>query len=106
VPPSEQLSPGVASPARQHVPGEVIVQFRAGATQERIHAIIIATGARIKKNLGTLTYLLSFSSERSMDELVASLRVYPEVLHAEPNWVTRIEPPRPMPGSKPVPLGK
>jgi hypothetical protein len=105
-PPSAQPSPGVVSPARQHVPGEVIVQFRAGATHERIHEIIIATGSKIKNDLGALTYLVSFSNERPMDELIASLRVYPEVLHAEPNWITRVEPPRPLPGSKPVPFGK
>lgn len=106
MPTSAQPSPGAVSPARQPVPGEVIVQFRAGATHERIHEIILAAGAMIKKELGTRIYLVSFSNARPMDELVASLRAYPEVLHAEPNWVTRIEPPRPIPGLKPVPFGE
>jgi hypothetical protein len=105
-PPNAQPLSEIVSPARQHIPGEVIVQFRVGTTNERIHEIIAVAGARIKKDLGVFVYLVSFSNERPVDELVASLRVYPEVLYAEPNWITQIAPPRPVSGPKPGSFGQ
>ena len=83
------------------------MQFRAGTSKERIHEVIAATGASVVKDLGTpLAYLVRFSDELPIDELLARLRGYPEVLHAEANRVIRIEPPRPTPGTKPSPVGK
>jgi hypothetical protein len=106
-PPSTEPARGAESPARQNVPGEVIVQFRVGTSKERIHEVIAATGASVEKDLGTpLIYLVRFSEERPIDQLLACLRGFPEVLHAEANRVIRIEPPRPIPGTKPAPVGK
>jgi len=106
-PPSTGSSREAILPPRQHVPGEVIVQFRAGTSGERIHEIVVAIGASVEKDLGTpLVYLMRFSGERPVDEIVARLRSYPEVLHAEVNRVIRIEPPRPIPGTKLAPSGK
>jgi hypothetical protein len=105
-PHNAQPLPKVVSPTRQYVPGEIIVQFHVGTTHERIHEIIAVAGARPKKDLGALTYLVSFSNGRTMDEFVASLRIYPEVQYAEPNWITRIKPPQPISGPKPGSFGQ
>ena len=106
-PPGTGSSRDAVSPARQHVPGEVIVQFHAGTSSVRIHEIVAAAGASVVRDLGTpFTCLVRFSSERPMDEIIVRLRGYSEVLNAEPNWLVRIEPPRPIPGFKPEPSGK
>lgn len=107
VPPATEPSLHVVSPVPQHVPGEAIVQFRTDTSKARIHEIVAAAGAMIVRDLGApSTYLVRITSERPIDELLARLRGYSEVLHAEPNRVMQIEPPRPIPGAKPVPSGK
>jgi hypothetical protein len=86
----------------QHVPGEVIVQFRAGTTPNRIGAILEATNTRIKKELGMpLNYLLGFSEDISVEEMTQRLKRFPEVQHAEPNRVHRLGPPPTLPPAKP-----
>lgn len=83
------------------------MQFRAGTSKERINEIIAASGAMVEKDLGTpLAYLVRLTNEHPIHEFLARLRGYPEVLHAEPNWVIRVEPPRPVSGKQPVPFAK
>lgn len=106
-PPRTASSRDVVASTRQHVPGEVIVQFRADTSSARIHDIVIHVDARVVKRLGSpFTYLVRSSSEHPVDELVVRLRDYSEVLHAEPNRVLQIEPPRTMPGFKSTPRGQ
>lgn len=80
----------------QYAPGEVIVQFRAGTSADRVGEIVNATGMRIDKSLGSpLVYLLRYSGEIPIDEMIQRLKSYPEVRNAEPNRVIRLDPPQP-----------
>ena len=89
-----------APPVAQTVPGEVLIEFRAGTSPDRVATILAATNTTIKKNLGApLTYLLLISGDRSVDETIRRLRSFSEVLYAEPNRIMRIEPgPAPLTG--------
>jgi hypothetical protein len=80
-------------PVAQTVPGEIIIQFREGTPPDRVETILSATDTKIKKNLGApLTYLLGISGNKSVDETIQRLKSISEVLHAEPNYIMRIEP--------------
>jgi fervidolysin-like protein len=88
-------SPATSPTVARHVPGEVIVQFHPGTAADRIAAIQTATGTRIAKELGMpLVYLLGYSGDLPVDEMIRQLKNYPEVMSAEPNRVIRLEPPR------------
>lgn len=79
--------------APRYVPGEVIVQFRVGTSNERMHEIIHASGAIRHKLLGTpLIFLLRFSNESPLERNIVGLRTNPEVLNVHPNRNIRIGP--------------
>lgn len=83
-------APTCTEPESRYVPGEVIVQFHAGTSNERIREVIGASGADTDKVLGApFSYLLRFSKKSSIDELIFGLRKYPEILHAHPNRIVR-----------------
>lgn len=72
----------------RYVPGEVIVQFHAGTSNERIREIIGASGVATAKVLGAPhSYLLRFSKDSSIEELISGLQKYPEILYAHPNRI-------------------
>jgi hypothetical protein len=102
--PAARAEPSAPSPAPAEapaIPGEVLVQFRAGTSNARIEEILATAGARAVKSLGTPhAVLVRPSGGDSADELIVRLRKYPEVQFAEPNRIRRIEPPPELPGSK------
>lgn len=80
--------PTCKEPEFRFVPGEIIVQFHSGTSSERIREIIGASGADTAKVLGAPhSYLLRFSKDSSMDELIVGLRKHPEIVHAHPNRI-------------------
>lgn len=78
----------------QQVPGEVIVQFRDGTSRARADAIVAGMGASITNELGMQqTYLVRLPNGRRVEEAIQMLQGFPEVVHAEPNRVMRLDPP-------------
>lgn len=99
----ERADPAAAN--GRYVPGQALVQFRPGVTRERIAEILAADGLRLERDLGMPgAYLVSAMGEQPVPEIIARLRRHPEVEYAEPNWLRRTSPPRPMP-VKPAPGG-
>lgn len=85
------------------VPGQAIVQFRPGTSAARVEAVLEATGTRVVQRLSIpRTYVLGFSSDVPVDEMVERFQNYPEVQYVEPNRVIRLEPPG-VPPPKPGP---
>jgi subtilisin family serine protease len=84
------LQQRVGAPAR-YVPGEVIVQFRAGVSASARSAALEASDARAARGLGeaglTLVRLEKGASVRSA---VAELESNPRVEFAEPNYVYQL----------------
>jgi thermitase len=83
VPPAPGRSAGP-----EHVPGEIIVELRAGA---RAADIAAAAGMKVRRPLQhTGLFLLEFSHGREVAEVLQAVRRLPGVAHAEPNWVHRL----------------
>lgn len=83
VPPAPGRSAGP-----EHVPGEVIVELRAGA---RAADIASAAGMKVRRPLRhTGLFLLEVGRGREISETVQAVRRLPGVAHAEPNWVHRL----------------
>lgn len=84
-------APTRKEPESRYVPGEIIVQFHAGTSNERIREIIGASGVDTAKVLGAPhSYLLKFSRDSSIDEFISGLRKYPEILYAHPNRIVAL----------------
>jgi hypothetical protein len=84
----------------EYVPGEVIVKFRTGVAQARIEALLRELKLEVRKSLGMGgTYLLRITDGSAVPDTIERLGALEEVEYAEPNRITRLEPP---PGSKPL----
>lgn len=84
-------APTRKEPESRYVPGEIIVQFHAGTSNERIREIIGASGVDAAQGLGAPhSYLLKFSRDSNIDELISGLRKYPEIMHAHPNRIVAL----------------
>ncbi|HCU52946.1 MAG TPA: hypothetical protein DIC36_01215 [Gammaproteobacteria bacterium] len=88
-----------------YAPGELLVQFRAETTHERMLEILTVNELLIERELGmTNAFLVKTADSRPIPEIIVRLRKYPEVESAEPNRLRRIGPPLPPP-VKPAPNG-
>lgn len=87
---------GPAQPAPgqdDHVPGEVLVQFQEGVTPAARDALLRRLGMRVKRSMGGQnSYVVSILDGSSVAEAIAKLMAQPEVRHAEPNRIIRLQP--------------
>lgn len=90
----------------QHVPGELLVQFRPHTSRERATEILSANGLRIERDLGMpRAYLVKSVDASPISEIIVRLRNYPEVESAEPNRMRWLGPPVKPISAKPAPNG-
>jgi len=83
-----------SAPAPAFVPGEVLVQFRPGATAAEQAGALPGDGAVVRNRVHTAAMRASgapglavASTAGSVENAVRALRGNPAVLHAEPNWL-------------------
>jgi hypothetical protein len=83
------LASGMAQkPAEpQFVPGQVLVKFNEGVSEDRIEEIVRAEGGQVKDIIGrTGVYLITIPEKVDTREAVNRFSARPEVLYAEPNY--------------------
>jgi hypothetical protein len=69
-----------------HVPGEVLVKFRPGVSEERIEWILNVIGAQTRDSIATIRlYRLRIADPDKVKDAVAVLQGFAEVEYAEPN---------------------
>jgi len=86
-----------AAPAQDHVPGEVIVKFRAGTSQAARGAALQAAGASVRERIVTATMrrggdaegLTVVHSGMGTGAAIQRLQSDPNVEYAEPNYIYR-----------------
>lgn len=72
------------------VPGEYLVGFRAGTTEDQAHALIAGEGGALREYYPAARYGLAvFPAEQSAEDVVNRLLVHETVRYAEPNRLTR-----------------
>lgn len=83
------MEPGVSTqrPAG-YVPGELLVKFRPGISEERIDWILNSIGAQAMDSIATIRlYRVRIAEPDKMAEAVAVLQGFSEVEYAEPNYL-------------------
>jgi hypothetical protein len=89
---SEQPKPyPVGEEGKNYVPGEILVKFRDGTSEQSIAAI------QRKMHLGTIRvvsktnlYLMKILKGSSVESVMEGLRHYKEVKYSEPNYIRTI----------------
>jgi len=77
---------------KRFVPGEIMVKFKEGVPEEKVHAIISqkeATVIRLMDKIGV--YLLKLKKNQSVEDAVEEFSALPEVEYAEPNYIITIK---------------
>ena len=73
--------------AHEMVPGQVLVRFREGTDPRAIERIQGEAGVRMLKAVsGNSLYLMKIVDGSSVEDAVRRLKIYPEILYAEPNY--------------------
>lgn len=90
------LATGVSATEAKHVPGEIVVKFKAGKSKNFLSAKTLSSlgiqGQRdIKLSYDTLS-VLKVSEDKSMASVIASLKNNPNVEFAEPNYIYSVNP--------------
>ncbi len=84
---------GCARPkgAEKHIPGEVLVQFKEGLSQDKIDSIISSVGATVKDTIKQQNvYVLSFPKNVSAVNMAERLKATEGVKWAEPNYLQEV----------------
>jgi hypothetical protein len=88
-----------SAPSSSYIPGELLVKFKAGVTQDQIDAFNAQYGVTIKGHItGIGVYQLQLPPDRSVEEMERIYKASGLVEYAEPN--RRISIPR-LPGMRP-----
>lgn len=77
---------------KRFVPGEIMVKFKEGVSEEKVHSIISqkeATVIRFMDKIGV--YLLKLKKNQSVEDAVEEFSALPEVEYAEPNYIITIK---------------
>ena len=85
----------VQAAAPEFVPGEVLVQFREGATATGRSRALGRVGGQVAEEIltgamrgqGRKTGVTRIRTARNVDAAIAELRADPDVEYAEPNWI-------------------
>jgi subtilisin family serine protease len=93
--PSLSEAPAPRGGPPEYVPGEVIVKFRAGASEESRGAAMRAANAAVGERIRTAAMARRGDDEgitvvrtgRGVPDAIAALRQSPDVEYAEPNWI-------------------
>ncbi|AUN98965.1 subtilase [Bacteriovorax stolpii] len=90
------LATGVSATEAKHVPGEIVVKFKAGKSKNFLSAKTLSSlgiqGQRdIKLSYDTLS-VLKVSADKSMESVIATLKNNPNVEFAEPNFIYSVNP--------------
>nr|BDT29127.1 S8 family serine peptidase [Bacteriovorax sp. HI3] len=90
------LATGVSATEAKHVPGEIVVKFKAGKSKNFLSAKTLSSlgiqGQRdIKLSYDTLS-VLKVSDDKSMESVIATLKNNPNVEFAEPNFIYSVNP--------------
>jgi TPP-dependent indolepyruvate ferredoxin oxidoreductase alpha subunit len=73
------------------VPGEALVQFRAGVTPSQVQQLIAKTGATLKEKIDPQQiYVVRFPLSVPPQEMLNRFRQMPEVVVVEPNGVYEV----------------
>jgi hypothetical protein len=87
-----RMASDARAPRRTYVPGQVLVKFRSG--------IGVAEVERIRSEAGLETlqvvsaphlYLMKITDGSAVEDMLARLRKYPEIVYAEPNYVRSVK---------------
>lgn len=90
------MATGLSAAEAEHVPGEIIVKFKAGKEQS-----FFSNKAFSQKVFGHRSVALSYSKlsvlkvstdEKSLESTLKALRANPDIEFAEPNYIYRINP--------------
>jgi len=81
------MEPNVPTPRpTRFVPGELVVKFRPGVSEERVEWILNLIGAQAVDSIATLRlYRVRISDPHKATEALAVLEGFAEVEYAEPN---------------------
>ena len=77
---------------KRFVPGEIMVKFKEGVSEEKVHSIISqkeATVIRFMDKIGV--YLLKLKKNQSVEDAVEEFSALPEIEYAEPNYIITIK---------------
>jgi len=89
------LGGGPKSNRQTSVPGEALVQFRTGTTQQQAKELIAKAGGSIQERIDPQQiYVVRFPSSVSLKEILVRLRQIPEVVVAEPNGIYEVFSPK------------
>jgi thermitase len=85
-----------AASLAEHVPGEIIVKFKAGkgknfSQQKSISSLGIKSQREIKLTYDQLS-VLKVDADKSMEKVLESLNQNPDIEYAEPNFIYRVNP--------------
>jgi hypothetical protein len=75
---------------KNYMPGEVLVRFKKGITEEEIHEIAYRLGMKLLKTISTpdyLTYRFKLNSGLEVTEAIKRLKKLPDVIHVQPNYI-------------------
>jgi len=71
----------------EYAPGEVLVAFNDGVSQDRIEQIVAGESATVRKIIGNgAVHLIVLPDDLEVMAAVERFSVYPEVKYAEPNY--------------------
>src|SRR6266403_2156578 len=84
-----RLRQGLDVPKREYVPGEVLVRFRAGTSEQQKLSVHALVDSQLGKRFESVSHLVKVSlpEAASVQEAVSKYRAYPDVLYAEPNYI-------------------
>ena len=84
-----RLRQGLDVPKREYVPGEVLVRFRAGTSEQQKLSVHALVDAQLVKRFESVSHLekVRLPEGASVQEAVSKYRAYPDVLYAEPNYI-------------------
>jgi thermitase len=91
------MTTGVSAAIAEHVPGEIVVKFKAGKEKsffgnKTFSTMGVTSHRDIKLTYDKLSVLKVSTDEKSLEGVLATIRANPNVEFAEPNFIYKIDP--------------